>query len=611
MRRLALGTALLVALTGCTLPWSGPDPEPVAKDAAAQLSAGKPAGAFDKAAAELWTSAVSLGVQPKVRVEEVTEKDNTATATLAWSWPVADKPWTYETSLQLKRVGETWQAQLTPEAIEPSLTKGATLSRSTLKAERGRILGADDKPLVTKRPVLRIGLDKSLLPAGADVRAAAETLARAVSVDPKSYAKRVAGAGPKAYVQAIVVRQGEYDDFKGGIAGVSGLPGARAVSDHLDLPPSRDFAPGLIGSVGEATAELIKESEGRLKPGDDTGLSGLQKRYDEQLGGTSGVKVVSVLDDKRTELFSTPATPGKDLKITIALDAQEAAVAALSGVKSDSSLVAIRPSTGEIVAAASGPGSGGLNTATFGKAAPGSTFKIVSALGLLRSGLKPSSPVECPATTSVNGKSFKNYSDYPSGSLGRIPLAEAVAQSCNTAFIGNHKKLSPTVERDAAAALGFGVDHEVGFPAYFGSIPEPASDTEAAADLIGQGKVQASAMSMATVMASVVAGKAVLPRLVDGVDTEQDAPAKPLTTTEADQLREMLRGVVSQGSGRGLQGVAEMAKTGTAEFGEDGKTHAWMVASKGDLAVAVYVEVGESGSRTAGPILKEFLSAQR
>jgi hypothetical protein len=56
-----------------------------------------------------------------------------------------------------------------------------------------------------------------------------------------------------------------------------------------------------------------------------------------------------------------------------------------------------------------------------------------------------------------------------------------------------------------------------------------------------------------------------------------------------------------------------IAKTGTAEFGtgEDLQTHAWMIAAQGDLAVAVFVEVGSSGSGTAGPILEGILRAAR
>jgi cell division protein FtsI/penicillin-binding protein 2 len=72
--------------------------------------------------------------------------------------------------------------------------------------------------------------------------------------------------------------------------------------------------------------------------------------------------------------------------------------------------------------------------------------------------------------------------------------------------------------------------------------------------------------------------------------------------------------VVDEGSGAFLAdvpGQQVLAKTGTAEFGSATplETHAWMIAAQGDLAVAVFVERGESGSRTAGPVLEEFLRA--
>jgi cell division protein FtsI/penicillin-binding protein 2 len=72
--------------------------------------------------------------------------------------------------------------------------------------------------------------------------------------------------------------------------------------------------------------------------------------------------------------------------------------------------------------------------------------------------------------------------------------------------------------------------------------------------------------------------------------------------------------VVTEGSGRGLAdvpGPPVLAKTGTAEFGSDGHTHVWMTAAQGDLAVAVFVEVGESGSQTSGPLLESFLRTAR
>jgi cell division protein FtsI/penicillin-binding protein 2 len=189
-----------------------------------------------------------------------------------------------------------------------------------------------------------------------------------------------------------------------------------------------------------------------------------------------------------------------------------------------------------------------------------------------------------------------------------------VAHSCNTAFIGSRGRLRGDALADAAASLGFGVDHDLGFPAYFGEVPEPRSETEAAADLIGQGTVLASPLAMATVAASVSAGRTVVPHLVSGFQQKAD-PATPLRPAEARSLRELMRAVVTEGSGSVLSGLPGQvgAKTGTAEYGQPGPdgdlpTHAWMIATQRDLAVAVFVETGASGSQTAGPLLERFLA---
>jgi cell division protein FtsI/penicillin-binding protein 2 len=216
----------------------------------------------------------------------------------------------------------------------------------------------------------------------------------------------------------------------------------------------------------------------------------------------------------------------------------------------------------------------------------------------------------------VDGKTFTNYDDYPSGALGDIPLRAALANSCNTAFISQAGRLQGTDLFDAGVSLGIGIDHDLGFPAYFGSVQPSTSKTEAAAQLIGQGTILASPMVMAAVIGSAQSGRLVVPRLVEGVDVSAPEGAKPLEPAEAQALRSMLRSVVTDGSGRGLAdvpGPPVIAKTGTAEFGSgnDLQTHAWMIAAQGDLAVAVFVEVGASGSGTAGPVLEAFLRAAR
>jgi cell division protein FtsI/penicillin-binding protein 2 len=160
------------------------------------------------------------------------------------------------------------------------------------------------------------------------------------------------------------------------------------------------------------------------------------------------------------------------------------------------------------------------------------------------------------------------------------------------------------------------VDHDLGVPAYFGEVGTPASETQAAASMIGQGTVLASPMAMATVVASVLKGSTVVPRLLPDVEVPQKQPSVPLTSQEAARLRSLMRGVVERGSGALLADVPGgpvIAKTGTAEYGEKPPlpTHAWMVAGQDDLAVAVFVERGQSGSQTAGPVLKRFLEQVR
>src|SRR4029079_11815379 len=142
----------------------------------------------------------------------------------------------------------------------------------------------------------------------------------------------------------------------------------------------------------------------------------------------------------------------------------------LADVGPASALVALRPSTGDILAAANGPGNNGYNMATYGQLAPGSTFKSVSSLALLRSGLTPASVVPCTSSIVVDGKRFENYDDYPSSALGRIPLRTAVANSCNTAEISQAGRVKDGDLAAAAASLRLGIDHDLGFPSYFGSV---------------------------------------------------------------------------------------------------------------------------------------------
>ena len=632
-RLLVLVLLLAVAGGGCGFFDKGADARKAAERLAAALQDGDVGTVpFTEAAARTEYAALvkPLADRPtRVTVEQVTRSGDEATVSLAWSTDLGGgHTWKRRTSVQLVDRDDAWRVSWKPSVVEKSLADGETLRVSGIKAERGDILGRDDVPIVMPRPVVRFGIDRTQVPA-ATAPESARRLAALLDIAATPYVEQVRKAGPKAFVQALVLRRASVPDDL--LADVAAIPGARGISDHLPLAPTKEFAAAILGTVGPATKELIDNSDGRLHVGDDAGLSGLQLRYDELLGGSPGVKVSAVpappedgepadepADEPRT-LFEAEPTPGSDLHTTLDPRLQQRADDLLAHVGPASAVVALQPSTGAVLAAASGPGSDGYNTATFGRYAPGSTFKVVSALALLRSGLTPASTVSCTPTISVDGKRFKNYSDYPSGRLGRISLQDALANSCNTGFISQHGRLHGRDLADAAAALGVGVDHDLGFPAYFGQVPPPASETEGAADMIGQGKVLASPMAMAAVVASVARGETVVPHLITGDEATEDTEAsvdRPLTGAEARRLRAMMRAVVAEGSGvvlGSLQPPPVIAKTGTAEYGSGAplRTHAWMIAAQGDLAVAVFVETGESGSRTAGPILRSFLESAR
>jgi cell division protein FtsI/penicillin-binding protein 2 len=610
---LAVVVAVLVPASGCSLT-GGPKPDDATATLASALAKRDVSGvAFSgttgKAAqAELAPIVAGMkSVPAKVRAVDVQADGDRASAVLVWSWSVAGRTWTTRSPVDLRRSGDAWHPVWSRTLVNPKLAAGDVLDATDLLPTRGDIVGANDRKIVTDRQVIRYGFDKTGLPA-AQAEAGARRLATLLKIDPATFADRVAKA--TAYVDAVTIRT---DGSNPDESAVTSIPGARATAAMLPLAPTKDFAAPLLGAVGQPTAEMIKKSKDRITATDQVGIGGLQARYDSTLRGTSGEKI-SIVDAKKqgTVVFRAPAVDGKPLAITLDVNLQTLAERALAGTTSPAALVAIRPSTGDVLAAASGPASKGQNTATFGRYAPGSTFKVVSSLALLRSGVTPDTQVTCPPTVSVDGKTFKNYSDYPASALGRIPFRTAIANSCNTAVIGLHGKLSADSLGDAAAALGMGADHDTGFSSYFGSVPAATSETEGAADMIGQGKVEASPLTMAVVAASVEKGSAVVPRLVSDHATDPAKPAEPLTATEADQLRTLMRGVVTDGSGRLLldvPGAPVLAKTGTAEYGAKAplKTHAWMIAIHGDLAVAVFVGDGASGSGVAGPILKQFL----
>ena len=635
---IALSSALTAGVVALSLAACA-DTRPSAEEAARTLAAGLAArdvseSAFTSASAADVTAelaAITKALEPLApavtvsAVEETT--DDTATATLDFRWDLdeSDADWTYSTAAQLLRVEDQWQVTWEPSIVVDGLANGEVLASAVVDAERAEILGADGDVLVTARPVLQVGLDKTRLETD-ELDAAARDMAALVDIDADQYADQVAGAGVDAFVVAIVLREDGSrtitDEQINAIAGGLATPGT------LELGPTRTFARELLGRVGEPTAEMIAASDGELLAGQTTGLSGLQLQYNDLLDGTPGLTINAVTGPNTgtesdtaggvaRELFSREPVDGKPLATTLSVQLQSLAEEVLAGEPSAAAIVAIRPSSGAILAAANGPGSDGLQTALLGQYPPGSTFKVATSLALIRQGFTPETSTDCAVEVTVDGRRFNNASTYPAQFIGKIPLLQTFAQSCNTGFIAAREKISQQELAAAAADLGIGVETPIGLPAYFGSVPAQADGTAHAAAMIGQGQVLVSPLALATMAASVGAGERVAPSLLaDSVPGSAIVGAAPepgnLTAEEAATLRELMGAVVAEGGANLLAdvpGEPVLAKTGTAEFGSDDppRTHAWIIALQGDLAVAVFVEEGELGSTSGGPLMEAFL----
>ena len=164
-------------------------------------------------------------LEPTVTVAEVADPSGeppTAAATFDWTWPIGPDGWTYSSQATFSEADGQWVAEWDVATIEPSLNTKVTLDLVSLGAKRGDILGAGGLALVTNRPVVRIGIDRSKVGAGKAVASARE-LARLVDIDAAAYAKRVEASGPLAFVEAIVYRQ---DEVPHGV--LSGVAGSRA-----------------------------------------------------------------------------------------------------------------------------------------------------------------------------------------------------------------------------------------------------------------------------------------------------------------------------------------------------------------------------------------------
>jgi cell division protein FtsI/penicillin-binding protein 2 len=366
----------------------------------------------------------------------------------------------------------------------------------------------------------------------------------------------------------------------------------------------------LTGNIVAATAAQARSLGAPYQAGDLIGQGGIEQAYQAQLAGRPGLTIRVDGPGKRVGAVAAhfPGVPGTPVRTSIGLRYQLAASAAVASALTAKpvDMVALQPSTGRVLAMVERPG--GFDRALQGEFPPGSTFKVVTAAALVKSGMRTTSTVQCPATATLGGRTFHNFADEH---LGTTTLINAFAVSCNTTFaMLATRRLTGASLGSMAGAFGFNASPALGIPAILGKFTKPHHTVDLAADAFGQGTDLVNPLSQATVAAAIDSGTWRPPVLVTSPAPRQTARPRKVSGAILAALRPMMRAVVTSGTASGVgfpPGVH--GKTGTAEYGSgpNPPSHAWFIGYRGDLAFAVLVEGGGVGADASAPIANAFL----
>jgi penicillin-binding protein A len=322
---------------------------------------------------------------------------------------------------------------------------------------------------------------------------------------------------------------------------------------------------GATGAIPSTEREAL-ESQG-VPAGALVGVSGLELTFDARLRGTPGGELLA----GERVLASATARAGSAVRTSVSPTVQHAAVEALGSQYGG--IVALEPATGAILAVA-GIGIDDLQP-------PGSTFKMITLSATLQAGLaRPTTVYPYATYATLDGVKLSNANGEDCG--GSLALAFAV--SCNSVFAPLGVKVGAA--RLVATAEGFGFNHPPGVAGAVESTLPPASQIQGELDVgstaIGQGEVQASALQMATVAATIAdGGRRPGPTFALSAGPPVPGP-RAVSPAVARTVRRLMIGVVREGTGTAaaIPGVTVAGKTGTAELGGPGGSQSCKSASE-------------------------------
>ena len=370
---------------------------------------------------------------------------------------------------------------------------------------------------------------------------------------------------------------------------------------------------------------------------DSKGKAGLESVFNFELLTSHA----SYLEQLKNDLQSKK-NPGDTVVTTLDTNLQQAAAQSLGSNKG--AAVAIAPDTGKILLMYSNPtfnpesvseqweqlnsdpNSALLNRATQGVYAPGSTFKIVTALEYLReNGTDANYAYECNGSYTYSDTTIHCYNGI---AHGMETLESSFANSCNASFVNIGLHLDPAKYRTTADSLLFNKKLPSQLPAKKSQfvVDKDTGPGEMMMTAMGQGNTQISPYHLALIGCAVANdGLLMKPYLVTEINNDQNKNVKKyspksykrlLSAEEAAALQRYMRSVVTDGTGRALNSgsYTAAAKTGTAEYSSDkNKSHSLFVGYANvdhpDIVVAVVIESADQSGASAIAVAKSVFDA--
>ncbi len=439
------------------------------------------------------------------------------------------------------------------------------------------------------------------------------------------------------------------------------IPVLEMMMVHRRRYGQNDFLANAIGYVGEVSTDDIAASGGRLRSGDITGKSGLEKQYNDTLMGTDGLRrsIVNSVGKEVGQLEQQDPTPGRPIRLTIDYDLQSVAEQAMAGKMG--AVVALDPRTGEVLAMVSHPAYNPndfavripreewdqlnndpdkplINRAIQAQLAPGSVFKIYETTAMLESKAIPADfKVFCPGYATFYGRVFHELNPGDSAH-GEMDLHTAIVKSCDIYFYNVGQRLG--IDRLSYYGTSFGLGRKTGvdLPGEdSGLMPSEAWKErvfhekwyagETISLAIGQGATEVTPMQMAYTIGGIISGgRFKQPHLLM---SDQPVPEVdfPISDSTVDFITQAMWSVVNEGgtaAASKLPGIEFCGKTGTAQvISAEGKekatnksalkNNAWFVGfaprRNAEIVVAVLVQAGGYGAEAAAPVARDVVKA--